>query len=170
MCWLWKIRYQNYYVSHLVSRFCVSWITQALLYKTFKLFIFIFCNFIFRNFVLNWYTLGSFPRIQNLTNFGEVFGWDLVKASSIAQNKKLNLSSYSVKKRVEITKVDKNAQLITLKWDWIQTYLTASDTSASKVCWLRLDDSPFFLQNLLTDSTENPRTPEYSSVKISLIS
>ena len=56
-----------------------------------------------------------FPTIQNLTNFGEVFGCNLVVISSTEQNKKLDLSSYSVKKKVEITKVDKNAYLITLK-------------------------------------------------------
>lgn len=59
---------------HIFCRFCVAWITQALLYKKFKMFIFTFCNFIFRNFILNWCTLGSFPPILNLTKFGELFG------------------------------------------------------------------------------------------------
>ena len=155
---------------HIFCRFCVAWITQALLYKKFKMFIFTFCNFIFRNFILNWCTLGSFPTILNLTKFGEVFGWDLVVVSSTAQNKKLDLSSYSVKKKVEITKVDKNAYLRTLKWYWIQNFSTASDNSASKSCWLRLDGSLFFCKISSQNRQKNPRTPEYSSLKIWLIS
>lgn len=129
---------------HIFCRFCAAWITQALLYKKFTMFVFTFCNFIFRNFILNWCTHGSFPTILNLTKFGEVFGWDLVVVSSTAQNKKLDWSSYSVKTKVEITKADKNAFLRTLKWHWIQNFSTGSDTSASKSCWLRLDGSLFF--------------------------